>query len=282
MNSNSAPRLSKLPFLVGDVLLLVTAGWLATQGGVLDLWKSALVVAAVALGAWLAVLPFIIQFRADVAASDSIQLASATEQLGDLKQLAQQIASASAEWQHVQKSTFETVAAANEIAEKMITESRNFGEVLGQMNETEKKHLRLEVDKLRRTEGDWLQVVVRLFDHIYALEQAGSRSGQRNVADQLSRFQNACRDVARRIGFVSVIPPTGVPFNEKEHHLLDGQSKVEGAVVGSIVAPGYTFQGQLLRLPAVSLQTAEQPQETTQEADAEPQLPLGDAPGAGA
>lgn len=281
MNPNSAPRLSKVPFLVGDVLLLLTACWLVTQGGVLDLWKSGLIVAAVALGAWLAVAPFIMQFRADLKATETAQLASATEQLGDLQHLAHQIASASAEWQQIQKSTTQTVTAADQIAEKMMAESQNFRELLTKIDETEKKHLRLELEKLRRGEGDWLQMAVRLFDHIYALEQAGARSGQRNVADQLARFQNVCRDVARRIGFVSIVPQPGVAYDEKQHHLLDGETKQEGALVTAIVAPGYTYQGQLLRLPAVSVKSTAQP-DGAEPVETEPQLPLGDAPGANA
>lgn len=277
MNSNSAPRLPKLPFLIGDILLLVTAWWLAWQGGPLKTWTAVLVVAAVALGAWIAVAPFIMQFRADVKTAETSDLASATEQLGDLATLAQQISSASMEWQGIHKNTSQTIAAADQIAEKMISESRNFGEVLTRMNDTEKTHLRLELEKFKRSEGDWLQVVVRLFDHIYAVEEAAARSTQRNVAEQLSRFQNSCRDVARRIGFLSIVPQPGVPFDEKEHHLIEGQTKSPNALVGAVLAPGYSYQGQLLRLPAVSLKVPTEETAATQ-AESEPQLPFGNAP----
>jgi hypothetical protein len=57
-----------------------------------------------------------------------------------------------------------------------------------------KNHLRLEIEKLRRGEGEWLQVMVRVLDHVQALHLAGQRSGQRNLIEQLTHFQNSCRD----------------------------------------------------------------------------------------
>jgi hypothetical protein len=35
--------------------------------------------------------------------------------------------------------------------------------------------------------------------------------------------------------------------------LLDGTKPVEGALLADVLAPGYTFQGQVIRLPVVSL-----------------------------
>jgi molecular chaperone GrpE (heat shock protein) len=283
MNSNPFPKLAKAPFLVGDALLLGAALWLATRSGPFHWWMGALMVAAVAAGAWLAVAPFVIQFRADVKAAETAELANATAQLGDLGSLAQQIGTASAEWQQIHNSTSQTVAFADQIAEKIIAESRTVGEALGRLQDAEKNHLKLELEKLKRSEGDWLQVLVRLFDHIYALQQAAARSGQRNVSDQLTRFQAVCRDVARRVGFISIIPQTGVPFDSKEHHLLDGEATADGATVAAVVAPGYSFQGQLLRLPGVSIRqplAVDGSKET--EPEPEPQLPLGETPGSGA
>ena len=52
------------------------------------------------------------------------------------------------------------------------TEARAFGDFLRKSNDAEKSHLRLEVDKLRRSENEWLQILVRILDHIFALHQA--------------------------------------------------------------------------------------------------------------
>ena len=41
----------------------------------------------------------------------------------------------------------------------MTAEARAFQQFLDKANDTERNHLRLEVEKLRRAEGDWLQVL---------------------------------------------------------------------------------------------------------------------------
>ena len=148
----------------------------------------------------------------------------------------------------------------------MTTEARNFGEVLSKMNETERNHLRLEVEKLRRAEGDWLGITVRMLDHVHALHQAGVRSGQRNVIEQLTHFQNACRETARRIGIVPVVPEPGILFDANAHQLLDGTKPDAAASVADILAPGFTFQGQVIRLPVVSLKEGAVPMEEKPEA----------------
>jgi molecular chaperone GrpE (heat shock protein) len=138
----------------------------------------------------------------------------------------------------------------------MTGEARNFGESMARLNETEKTHLRLEVEKLRRAEGDWLGVTVRMLDHVYALHKAAARSGQRNVIEQLTHFQNACRDTARRLGVVPVVPEPGIPFHPDAHQLLDGAKPWDGAVIADIIAPGFTFQGAVIRLPVVAVNGA--------------------------
>jgi molecular chaperone GrpE (heat shock protein) len=263
-----------MPFLIGDLLLLLAALWIVWHGTAgLDLWKCALVIVAVAIGAWLAVVPFLAEYRASVALTENAQLANAATQLGNLEALARQISSASSEWQRIHQSTTQTVGAADQVAEKMIAESRSFGEVLSRINDVEKNHLRLEVDKLRRAEAEWLQVLVRTFDHIHALYQAAVHSEQKSVAEQISHFQNACREAARRIGFLSIVPKAGMPFDEKQHQLLEGQEKAADAVLSHVIAPGYTFQGQLLRLPVVALGGLPQ-----RGPEAEQQLSFEDAP----
>jgi len=273
MNDSSGPRLSKLPFVIGDLLLLATAGYVAIFGAFLGQWQYVAIVSAVAFGAWLMAWPFVLEFRAVTRLAESSALDSVTAKIKDLDKVAASIARASTEWQQLQQSATQTVTAAEHIAERMTAEARGFGEVLSRMNETEKNHLRLEVDKLRRAEGEWLGIVVRILDHVHALHQAGLRSGQRNVAEQLARFQHACFDSARRIGIVPLLPELGVPFDEKAHQLADGARAESGALVGAIVAPGYSFQGQIIRLPVVALAPTEPPKEETPD----PQLSFDEA-----
>jgi molecular chaperone GrpE (heat shock protein) len=272
MNQESGPRLTKLPFLLGDALLLAAAGWLVFQGGDLGIWQSVLLVAAVALAALFGVLPFIIEFKAAAKAAETAQLAGAVEQFQNLEELARRVAGAGAEWQQIHHGTTQTVTAAGQIAEKIVTEAQEFAKVLAQMNEREKQHLRLEVEKLRRGEAEWLQILVRMLDHIHALYMAGLRSGQKNIIDQLTSFQAACRDTARRVGLLPVLPAADAPFDAQQHQIMDGQEAGPGAVVSEILAPGYTFQGQLLRLPLV---TVKAPEPAPDEKAGEPEpLPL--------
>ena len=122
-------------------------------------------------------------------------------------------------------------------------------------SDSEKSHLRLEVEKLRRAESEWLQVLVMLLDHVYALYLAGRRSGQPNIIEQLSTFQSACRDVARKVGLVPFEAGPDEPFNPSLHQLLDNQNQLpaENARISDTLAPGYNFQGQLIRNALVSV-----------------------------
>jgi molecular chaperone GrpE (heat shock protein) len=266
MNEPSAPRLSKLPFVIGDLLLLATAGYVAIYGAFLGQWQYVAIVSAVAFGAWLMAWPFVLEFRAATKLAETSAVEGITSKIKDLDKVAASIARASTEWQQLQQSATQTVTAAEHIAQQMTTEARNFGEVLSRMNEVEKNHLRLEVEKLRRAEGDWLGIIVRILDHVHALHQAGLRSGQRNVIEQLTRFQHACADTARRVGLIAITAEPGTPFDTKTHQLPDGAKASDGALVGDILAPGYSFQGQIIRLPVVSLMSATQPKEPAPEA----------------
>jgi len=256
MNQLSAPRLPKLPFIIGDILLVATAAYVAIAGSFLGQWQYVAIIAAVGFGAWLMVWPFIIEFRTAAKLIDSAALHEATDKIKDLSAVSTSIANAVTEWQHLQQGATQTVVAAEQVAERMTAEARNFGEAMGRLNESEKAHLRLEVEKLRRSESDWLGVLVRLLDHVHALHQAGVRSGQRNVIEQLTSFQNACRDTARRIGLLAIVPEPGRPFDSALHQLFDQTTPPAGSIIGEIVAPGYTFQGQQIRLPIVAVQEA--------------------------
>jgi hypothetical protein len=122
-------------------------------------------------------------------------------------------------------------------------------------NDSEKATLRLEVEKLRRGESQWLQVLVHLLDHVFALHQAGARSGQPNLQEQLGQFQDACRDIVRRVGLMPMEAAPDEPFDEERHQLLEGQSVTSEPRVAHTLATGYTYQGQMLRRTLVALQS---------------------------
>src|SRR5262245_37216227 len=83
----------------------------------------------------------------------------------NLEQLAAQIGYATNQWQVIRESADKTANVAREIASGMTAEVKALNEFLQRANESEKATLRLEVDKLRRAEAEWLQVLVRMLDH---------------------------------------------------------------------------------------------------------------------
>ena len=264
MNEVPDWKIPKWPFLLANALLLAAAAVLVYQAAhPISELEIGLAIGGVALGALLGCLPFILDYRATAKLIEVNAVGTIAEQLNDLKKYSSQIAAATDQWALVQEATKgntdKTVAAARDIAGRMTEEIREFNEFQVKLNDTEKGALRLEVEKLRRTEGDWLQVVVRILDHIFALHNAAARSGQPELAEQIAQFQNACRDAARRVG---VTPFQAVPeekFDPQKHRAHGVENPPAEAVVAETLAPGLTFQGRLIRPALVRLRDASVP-----------------------
>jgi molecular chaperone GrpE (heat shock protein) len=172
----------------------------------------------------------------------------------NLEGVAAQIQGATGQWQTVQEHSDKTATAAREIAERMTAEVQSFTEFMQRANDGEKATLRLEVEKLRRAEADWLQVLVRMLDHVYALRVGAQRSGQPKLIEQLGNFQNACNDAARRVGLTPFVATDTDAFDAARHQLVEGDAKAAaGSRIGETVAAGYSFQGKLLRPALVRL-----------------------------
>ena len=251
-------KLPKWPFLVGDVLLVGVAAWIIFHSRApLTLQENALCVLAVALGAAVGVLPFILEYRTLMNLLEADRLAGAVEQIKKIDALAKQISGATSHWSELQRDAKQTSELAKTVSENMAAEAANFTEFLKKANETEKRELRLEVEKLRRAEGDWLQILVRILDHTFALHQGAVRLGQKSVSEQIEHFQNACLDVARRVGLAPFVAVPDEPFDSKRHQLADSETAPADSKVAGTLAAGYTFRGELLRPALVELQTAE-------------------------
>jgi molecular chaperone GrpE (heat shock protein) len=254
MSEQAAPKLNKLPFLAGDVVLLGVAAWLALRPGPpLDLWRGVVIAACAALAGWLGAVPFLVEYRAAIRLAEAGGLASTVEQIKALTMVGEQVANATARWQTVQEAADKTARTAMEIADQITTEARNFSESLQKARDTEVRNLRLEVEKLHRAESDWLQVLVRMLDHVYALYAAGANSGQPSLAAQLGLFQNACREAARRVGLTPLEAGPGTPFDERLHQVPEGAAAPAGGQVAQTIATGYSWQGQLLRKALVTV-----------------------------
>lgn len=261
MTDQKSPKLPKGPFLLGDVLLIVVAGWILLHTDQPPgLWPVVTVAACTAAGAWLFALPFVLEYRATMRQLEQQALASTLEQIQNMEQVARHISGATAQWQTVQDHAARTAAVAKEISDKMAAEAKAFCDFLQKANDTEKAHLQLEVEKLRRAEGEWLQLTVRLLDHVYALYLAGVRSGQANLVTQLTQFQNACRDLVRRMGLVPFVAAPETPFDANLNQTVDGHpAPPPGARVADTLATGYTYQGKLLRRAVVTLLPTDTP-----------------------
>ena len=257
MNEVPDWKIPKWPFLLANALLLAAAVLVYQAAHPISELEIGLAIGGVALGALLGCLPFILDYRATAKLIEVNAVGTIAEQLNDLKKYSSQIAAATDQWALVQEATKgnteKTVAAAGEIAGRMTAEIREFNDFQLKLNDTEKGALRLEVEKLRRAEGEWLQVVARILDHIFALHNAAARSGQPELAEQISQFQNACRDAARRVG---VTPFHALPeekYDAQKHRAHGVENPPAEAVIAETLAPGLTFQGRLIRPALVRL-----------------------------
>jgi molecular chaperone GrpE (heat shock protein) len=265
MRDSIPPRVPKWPFFTGDALLLGAAYFIYARSELpMSQGQMALAALCVAAAALFGVVPFLLEYRLMARVAEAAGLTTVISQVQKLDDLAAEIRSATGLWQAVQEQADKTVAAAESIAQRMTAEVKSFSEFMQRVNDTEKANLRLEVEKLHRGEGEWLAILVRVLDHVYALHQAGLRSGQPSLMEQLSLFQNACLDAARRVGLTPFSPQPDEPFDTQRHQVADGDGKPpDGAVVSQTLATGYTFQGRFLRPALVRLRANEPAQAVT-------------------
>ncbi len=263
---NEAPvwTVPKWPFLAANALLIAVAAAVIYQAAhPISRTMIGLAVGCVALGALLGCLPYLLDYRATGKLIEVNAVGAVAEQLGDLKKYSAQIAVATDQWALVQETTKgntdKTVAAAKEVAGRMAEEIREFNEFQLKLNDTEKGALRLEIEKFRRNEGEWVQVVARILDHIFALYNAASRSGNPELAEQIGGFQNACRDATRRVGLTPFSAAPEEKFDAQKHRAHGVENPPAGALVAETLAPGMTYQGRLLRPALVSLHEANPP-----------------------
>ena len=290
MNDVSEWKISKWVFLTANAALLAVAAAVVLKSAhPISQTQIIIAVACVFVGAVFGCLPFILEYCAVKKLIEVNAVTTVAERLHDLKTFSAQISTATDQWARVQEITKgnseKTVAAAREIAERMSTEIQEFNEFQVKLNDTEKGALKLEVEKLRRAEGEWLQVVARILDHVFALHTAATRSGQPELAENIGNFQNACRDAARRVGLTPFSAAPAEKFDAQKFRVHGEETPSPEAVIAETLAPGLTFQGRLIRPALVKLQTSaatetateatpEAPAEKTEAATATDELPL--------
>jgi len=255
-------KVPKWPFFLADALMLGLACFVNWQGRLpLPFDQIVTVAICVALGALLGILPYLLEYRAVIKYGALIKLietsslCSATEKIQDLEGFVAQITSANDNLQTAQAQADRTAGLARELTDRMAVEVRDFSAFMQKANDGEKATLRLEVEKLRRAENDWLNVLVYIFDHVFALNRAAAHSGQERVIAQLGQFQNACRDAARRVGLVPMLAAPGDAFDAQRHQLVEGTPPTTNGVVAEIIALGFTFQGKIIRPVVVRIES---------------------------
>jgi molecular chaperone GrpE (heat shock protein) len=242
------------PFLAADAFFVGLAVLLLRQGHKpLLWWEALLLIVCVAAAACCGLLPFLQRNQDEQSMAQARLLTDALNQIQRIDQVAAQIAGATNQWREFQEQAGEISASTKSLAGSIAAEAKAFSEFLQRANDAEKAHLRLEAEKLHRAETEWLQVVIHILDHVSALSLAARRSGQPALIEQIGQFHHGCRDTARRIGLAPMAGREGEPFDPKLHQLRDKSLPAENAIVGETLAPGYTFQGQLVRRALVAL-----------------------------
>jgi len=249
-------RITRWPFFVGDLLLVGVAlvcyahgrHWPFGDVVGLEPWLGWVMTTCFFLGAVMSVLPFFLEHRLQLRVAEVEKINAALQRVRNIEQVSRQIGSATAGWQAIQDDAGKAVESASGLAERMAGEAKAFQEFLTKANDSERAHLRLEVEKLRRAEADWLQVLVTILDHVWALHRAAVLSNRAHLVEQIDHFQRVCRDAARRVGLAPFEVAAGEGFDPELHQAAEADSVVEpGVAVADTVATGYRFQGQLVR-----------------------------------
>jgi molecular chaperone GrpE (heat shock protein) len=252
--TDSKSSLPWWPFFVADAFFVSLAVLLLQQAHKpLLWWEALLLIVCVASAAWCGLFPLLRRNENEQSLAQTRLLSEAVNQIQRIDQVAAQIAGATNQWREFQEQAGEITASNKSLAGSIAAEAKAFSEFLQRANDAEKNHLRLEVEKLRRSETEWLQVVILILDHVSALFLAARRSGQPALIEQIAQFHNSCRDAARRSGLAPMTGREGDAFDPKLHQLKDKLVPDENAIVGETLAPGYTFQGQLVRRALVVL-----------------------------
>lgn len=242
---------ARWPFVVGDGLLLGSAGWVAwaLHGGQLEWGVGAVgcVVGAVAAGAWTLATPFLREHEAAVRRAEHAGLADTLRQVRQWEAAAAGMAASAGDIQTGQKALEGARAAVEAAAGRLAEERRAVGELQGRMLEQERQTMRVELEKLRRGEEETVRVLCHVLDHNYAVYQAGQRSGQPALVQQLGQYRAACLDAVRRLGLVAHEARPGEAFDPARHEVAEGARPAGEAVVRGTVACGYTYRGAGIR-----------------------------------
>lgn len=160
MNLEPAPRLPKLPFFLGDAVLLVTAALLATLSPrPLDSVTIAIIAVLVVLGAALFITPFLAGYAADQAEATERERERINEQGARLHAAAESLARAAAQIKAVEEAVHKAAREAETLPYRMQEKLAEFNEALATKEESDREALENELEELRAANSDQLKSV---------------------------------------------------------------------------------------------------------------------------
>lgn len=253
--SFQAPQIQKWPFFAADGLFLALAGGIVVAGGGLALegWELSLVAVCMGLGSAFGVWPFLAEYREESRRFEAREFGSVLEQVRRLEEVGKLVSESAGQWQEMAEQGEGVSKAAEEMAVRVREERERFREIAEKTNDKERDHWRLEAEKLRRSEREWLGVLAGIMYHVFALHRAGRSSGQAKLIQQLDGFQGACLDICRRVGLSQHVVKAGEAFDPKIHKTEEGRPMPKNPIVRETLAPGFSFQGRRAYLPLVAL-----------------------------
>ena len=191
----------KWPFLTADIIFIGLGYWISTLiQGEPQSWQIISILVCAGLGAGFAVAPFYFEYRAEAKAVEIAQLTTVAREVNKMEDTAKLIAEASANWSAVQETSEQTAKLAEEIASGMAATVKDHDSFMANAKTEELSTLKLQVEKLRRTEADWANTLVGMLNLVYQLEQSAISSGKEQFIQTMGKFQGHCREIARRVG----------------------------------------------------------------------------------
>ncbi len=249
------PHLAKWPFLLGDAVTVTMAYliyWQSPQP--MGLWQVGLAVLCVAGGACLSITPFLLEYWVVARLAETRALTAPVEQLRKLESMTVPTNAAAGQKQSLPEEASEADAAGKGTLQRKGVGVHGGTGFMQPIHDSAKTDLPLEVETLHRLQGDWLQALMQVLDHVYALQLGALRSGQPNLIEQIGTFQDACREAAERIGLSPFIAEPAERFDAQRYQRVEANGPVPAhATVAETITPGYTFHGHLLRPALVRL-----------------------------
>ncbi len=158
MNLEPAPRLPKLPFLVGDAVLLLAAATLAFfSPKPLDTTTVVIVAVLVLLGAALFIFPYIAGYAADSAEAAQREQARVNDQIARLHTATESLARAAAQIKAVEEAVHKAAREAETLPYRMQEKLAEFNEALAAKEDTDRESLERELEELRSGHGEKLR-----------------------------------------------------------------------------------------------------------------------------